>query len=132
MKKVFYILTIITFLIDRYFKDYSHLPKTINTNLSFSLRFSNTYTLFIISTLLLVFLVLNTKYKILNTSKNYPKPGLFFISMGAFSNVIDRFIYGGVVDYLDFFGLLKNNLSDYLIFFGIIFLFKSTPAKPIK
>ena len=132
MKKVFYILTILTFLLDRYFKDYSHLPKTINTNLSFSLRFSNTYTLFILSTLLLVFFILSTKYKILNTSKNYPKLGLFFISMGAFSNVIDRFIYGGVVDYLDFFGLLKNNLSDYLIFFGIIFLFKSTPAKPIK
>lgn len=46
--------------------------------------------------------------------------GLVMIIVGGVGNLMSRIIYGGVVDNLNLFGLVYNNPSDYLIFFGLI------------
>lgn len=45
---------------------------------------------------------------------------LILIIAGGLSNIIDRFIRGYVVDYIDFFDLNHFNLADILIVIGII------------
>ncbi len=53
-------------------------------------------------------------------TKNY----LLLILAGGLSNLLDRYFYLGVVDYINIFGVLHNNLADFYIFFGLCgFLF---------
>jgi lipoprotein signal peptidase len=47
---------------------------------------------------------------------------LFGILIAAASNVWDRIFYGGVVDYLPFFGISIMNISDIVISLGAIVL----------
>ena len=47
---------------------------------------------------------------------------LFGILLAAASNVWDRIFYGGVVDYLPFFGISIMNISDIVISLGAIVL----------
>jgi lipoprotein signal peptidase len=52
--------------------------------------------------------------------------GLGLMLVGGAGNIVSRIIYGGVVDNLSLFGLLYNNIWDYLIFIGlIIFIWKN-------
>jgi signal peptidase II len=54
-------------------------------------------------------------------SKNHKiKRALIFIIIGAVSNLIDRLIYGAVLDYITLFGIAFINLADLLIFIGIL------------
>lgn len=48
------------------------------------------------------------------------RPAVILILAGAISNLIDRIVWGGVVDWLPipFLGL-KNNLADWAIFIGV-------------
>lgn len=46
--------------------------------------------------------------------------GMGMILIGGGGNILSRILYGGVVDNLSLFGLLYNNLWDYLIFFGLV------------
>ena len=45
---------------------------------------------------------------------------LALIFVGGAANLWSRAVHGGVVDPLNFFGLLYNNVSDYLIFFVVV------------
>lgn len=45
---------------------------------------------------------------------------LLLVLAGAVSNVIDRFIYGGVVDYIHFFSISQFNLADTYIVLGLV------------
>jgi len=45
---------------------------------------------------------------------------LFLLLSGAISNLIDRIIYGGVIDYLDLPFLPRFNLADLAIILGVI------------
>lgn len=45
---------------------------------------------------------------------------LAFILAGATSNITDRLVYGGVIDYLPFFGLSTFNVADVEIFVGAL------------
>ena len=51
---------------------------------------------------------------------------LVFISSGAIGNAIDRFYFGGVIDFIDFYAYNIHwpafNLADSFIFIGMIFL----------
>lgn len=50
--------------------------------------------------------------------QNYP---LVLLVFGASSNLIDRFIYGGVIDWLMVPGLnIKNNLADWMVIFAVV------------
>jgi signal peptidase II len=53
-------------------------------------------------------------------SKNRWQAGLIFaIVLGAESNLVDRLIYGGVIDYFKFGQLSSFNLADALIVLGL-------------
>ncbi len=57
----------------------------------------------------------------------YPSIGLSLILLGGFSNVIDRLIYGFVIDYLHipFLPIVGNtyfNLADVMIDIGVLLL----------
>ncbi len=43
----------------------------------------------------------------------------WFVLLGAGSNLFDRFVYGGVIDYVPFFGIAMVNLADIMIILGI-------------
>jgi lipoprotein signal peptidase len=45
---------------------------------------------------------------------------MWLILAGGAANLVSRVVWGGVVDYLPFFGLFYNNLADYMIVGGII------------
>lgn len=112
------------FLLDRYLKDFSIISKTINPGISFSLSFPNVVYFIVSIILICVFLFLflqipHSKFR--PTLIKYKLPILLILT-GGFSNLIDRVIYGGVVDYINFFGVLYNNLSDFLIIVGLLFV----------
>jgi len=48
---------------------------------------------------------------------------LVLIASGAVSNIIDRFIYGGVVDYIHFMQITTFNLADIFIILGLLVYF---------
>lgn len=48
--------------------------------------------------------------------------GFFPILLGGLSNVLDRFAYGGVIDYVNIVGLATLNLADILILSGILLI----------
>jgi len=54
---------------------------------------------------------------------NFPKLPLVFITSGAMSNVLDRLLYGGVVDYINLKPLFVANLADLFIVLGISYFF---------
>lgn len=69
---------------------------------------------------LVVFLTIG--YLAIRTARTSPREcGAFLLVLfGAFSNLIDRFLYGYVVDYLDFFGKSMLNLGDVFISVGLL------------
>lgn len=54
------------------------------------------------------------------------KIGILLMMIGGGSNLYSRVVNEGVVDNLNFFGLLNNNVWDYLIGLGIIFVIYGT------
>jgi len=52
--------------------------------------------------------------------KRFFATALSFVILGALSNLMDRFAYGYVIDYVHFFGLSIFNLADAMIIFGVI------------
>lgn len=57
---------------------------------------------------------------------------LIIVLFGALSNLIDRFYYGFVVDYIDIYDWSVFNLADVLIFAGLlmVLLYKSPNKSP--
>jgi lipoprotein signal peptidase len=46
--------------------------------------------------------------------------GVGLMLLGGAGNIVSRVVYGGVVDNLNVFGILHNNIWDYLIFAGVL------------
>lgn len=75
---------------------------------------------FLLTTIILILIIL-----ILLLIKNYQKQNFFLISVitlilaGAFSNLVDRLIYDGVIDFINLFSFSTFNLADCLIVGGI-------------
>lgn len=44
---------------------------------------------------------------------------LWLILAGGMANIVSRLVWGGVVDYWNFFGLFHNNLADWMIVGGL-------------
>ncbi len=76
----------------------------------------------IISFLIVIYLL----WWLHKTDKNYEKIGLGFIIGGAIGNIIDRFVYPGVVDFLSFhwkeYYFPSFNVADSSIFLGVCIL----------
>lgn len=45
-----------------------------------------------------------------------------FVIGGGLGNLLDRFLYGHVIDYINVFGVLTMNLADTLIILGVLFV----------
>lgn len=100
-------------IIDDIFK----INYSINYHLAFSLPLESWAIK--IATILIIFLL--SLYFILLTIKGkYTKAGfLTFVIFGALSNLVDRFKYGYVIDYLDLRYFTIFNLADVMIAGGI-------------
>lgn len=110
------------FLLDRCLKIYFWYNSDLaylNTNISFSLAIGQ-YFLWPILFLLIIFVGLQTWQNYQKKHKNFYAWGLILI--GAVSNILDRFHYGGVIDFiaLPYFPIF--NLSDVFIFLGVVYL----------
>ncbi len=82
--------------------DYLNICLTINFGTSFGILSPNTiyqkYLLICMTVLLILFLV----YMFFKIRNNTEKVLCSFIIGGAIGNLIDRFVHGGVVDFIDF------------------------------
>jgi len=45
---------------------------------------------------------------------------MLMMVLGGLSNLLDRLIWGGVVDYINFFNMFDFNLADAMVFGGVI------------
>jgi len=45
---------------------------------------------------------------------------MLLMVLGGLSNLLDRLIWGGVVDYINFFNMFDFNLADAMVFGGVI------------
>ncbi|MFC1622380.1 signal peptidase II [Patescibacteria group bacterium] len=129
-KKIYNIKTItffivIVFCLDRIFK-YLALNNKIffykNPGITFSIKIPENLFLyfyilvFLILIILIHFLIKEIKNKNLLLITSYA-----LLIIGAASNLIDRFKFNYVIDYLNFY-FFYNNLADIAICFGIILL----------
>lgn len=48
--------------------------------------------------------------------------GLALVAVGGLSNILDRLLYGGVIDYWPLFGWSTFNLADVEILLGVVWL----------
>ncbi len=95
-----------------------------NYNIAFSLPFSGLGLNIIISLIIVALLIY------LIHAKDLEKYALYLIIFGAISNIIDRWYYGYVIDYLDLKWFTIFNLADVLICCGTIILIFSIFKKP--
>ena len=105
-------------------RNFFYITYVKNTGAAWSMFSGETLGLIIVSLIIITFIV----YYI---SKNRPKTkiekiGYALILGGAFGNLVDRIIYGYVIDFLDFniFGYNYPifNLADSFIFIGVLLI----------
>ena len=105
-------------------KDFFNITYVRNTGAAWSIFEGETLGIIIVSLLIIFFII----YYI---SKNKPKNkfeiiGYSLILGGALGNLLDRIIYGYVVDFLDFYIFGYDypifNLADSFIFIGVLIL----------
>lgn len=118
----FFILTTIFVLADQFIKFAVNLiwPEIIiaNNKILFDLKFNGSEILMLVA-LILFFIFTISEFKS-NTGKNQKSVvALSLIFSGGLSNLIDRLLRGGVIDYLNLY-FWRINLADIYILAGII------------
>lgn len=108
---------------------------TYNTGVSFSLFSGAAAGPYVLSALALV--VCGALIWWMHTEKeSLTRVGLAMIIGGAIGNVIDRFLYGGVVDFLDFYALGWHwpafNVADSAICIGAVLILYQAMKKEKK
>lgn len=96
-------------------------PPIYNNLLSLSLPLNNNISIIIsFIGLILVFFLLNHS----TISKN----NFFYLAIigAGLSNLFDRVVYGGVIDYLNIFNLSVVNLADVIIFISVLMVIYNT------
>lgn len=105
-------------------KDFFYITYVRNTGAAWSLFAGERLGLVIIS-LIIICLIIYYIYKNKPKSK-LEKIGYSMILGGAFGNLLDRIVYGYVVDFLDFYIFGYDypifNLADCFIFIGVVLL----------
>ncbi|PLX21497.1 lipoprotein signal peptidase [Candidatus Parcubacteria bacterium] len=126
-----YILAVFFISIDRFLKlyflntggEYTVIDKILklrfvkNTYIAFSIPISPIFVkyLSLIITLFLIYLFI----KFIHSSKKRGLVPLFLIILGSSSNILDRFSYGFVIDYIDLSKFAIFNIADSMIFLGV-------------
>lgn len=105
------------------FEKFFYVTKTYNDGVSFSMLSGHKNLIILIALLIMVFLFLYMQ-KFKESKKNILAFSLVY--GGLFGNLIDRVIYGYVIDFLDFYIFGYNypvfNLADTFIFIGVCIL----------
>jgi signal peptidase II len=100
--------------------DWFKLDFALNQNIAFSLP---VYGILLNIVIIILIIILIYKLILMVQKKQAIISGLLFvIILGATSNLLDRFLYGGVIDYFDFAKFTIFNLADAMICIGIILL----------
>ena len=87
-----------------------------NTGVAWGIKLSESLIIiFSLSIILIIFFYLLKKYYHKEKENTFI---LTILLLGAVSNIIDRFLYGGVIDYLDLNFWPVFNLADIMITFG--------------
>lgn len=115
MRKEFTFL-FICFFVERIIKLGVVYSRNYNLNTSVSLGLANLSNRDMIAIMIPISLILAVYWKY---SRIF---AINLILLGSISNLIDRVIYGGVVDFLPFLRLFSFNIADVYIFAGIILL----------
>lgn len=108
-----------------------------NQNIAFSLPISGPILILIISIVILLLIYIIFQHFIHLKNNKQEIYILVLILFGAISNLIDRFFYGAVVDYLDLKYFTIFNLADVMISVGVIIYFinylkKDPPKQDLK
>lgn len=90
---------------------------SLNDNLALSLPLNNSL-IIIITAIIILWLWFIYVQKTQQQLK--PNSWLIMVILGATSNWLDRFFYGGVIDYINFASLTIFNLADILIIVGLL------------
>ncbi len=100
------------------------LAKFINSELNYNLALSlpSTISLAIIVNVIGIVAIL---YLLVYNPNQSIKKYLAIILGAGTSNLIDRLIHGGVIDYINFFNISTINLADIMIVIAIILIFIS-------
>ena len=104
-------------------ENFFHLTYITNDGMAFGLSFPGGKQVLLIMTVILTLFIITFLWK---ERKGHPliKYGLVFILSGAFGNLIDRFLNGKVVDFLDFmvgdFHWYVFNIADSSVTIGMI------------
>jgi len=93
-----------------------------NTGVAFSLTFGGEWLTIILSLIILCLLITIFYLKLKKSASNLTLLLLTFILIGAISNILDRYLYGAVVDYFDLKYFTIFNLADTMISIGVIAL----------
>ena len=98
------------------------LKTVINPNLALSLPLPNWLAIVLSAIVLILAVKLLYPYLIKN---NLSQWGLGLLIIGSLSNLLDRFKYGGVIDWLNIWLLPSFNFSDLYILIACLLLFIS-------
>lgn len=100
---------------------------SINRGISFGLFNSDSFFNFLFLGIIIFLIIIAFMIYTLNEYKNGNGIGAqILILAGALSNLFDRFLYGGVIDFIDFY--IKKwhwpifNVADMAIVFGVFFI----------
>ena len=108
------------------FDKFLYITKVYNDGISFSMLTGKRWLIILFSILILVFLYFYMK-KFKENKKNIIAFSLIF--GGLFGNLIDRIIYGYVIDFIDFYIFNYNypifNFADSFICIGVLILLYS-------
>lgn len=103
----------------------------LNTGMALGLNEGNNRN--IVITIVILILILNFAINQKNRIDKKTAISLCLIAAGGISNLIDRFVYKGVVDYIDAIGFPIFNMADVYVVVGwillIIFVYKYSTKK---
>lgn len=97
----------------------------INEGMFFGINTSQLVILFISLLIIVILYVFKKRFGVGYT-------GLNIIICGITMNISDRFLWGGVIDYIRFYNILSFNLADIIILIGmlaVIYFYISQNAK---
>ena len=107
-------LFLILLVLDRLTKLYFFDVSVLNTGIAFSFFVGNNLFLLVLG--FLFFLGLCFWYL------KEPSVGVVFLAAGALGNVVDRLLYGGVIDFIDVGFWPVFNLADVFLVVGVVVL----------
>lgn len=97
-----------------------------NTALGFGI-FNASFALYVSLASLIILLILVQFSSLKNN-----KIAIALVAAGALGNIIDRYAYGAIIDFIPFFSISKFNLADMEIFLGLLLFVKQIFGQNLK